>query len=88
MMTYDIQYILPLSIYMEEIVLINEHKASERYGMSVAWFQRKRWAGDGPPYQKIGSAVRYSVKELDSYFCSKDKKRTNTSDEQHLHRKN
>lgn len=34
-------------------------EAAARTGYSVAWFQRQRWLGSGPPYRKIGRTVRY-----------------------------
>lgn len=63
---------------MENIVLINEKIAAQRFAMSRAWFQRMRWCGGGPPFIKVGSAVRYHVEELEKYFLTK--KRRNTSD--------
>jgi predicted DNA-binding transcriptional regulator AlpA len=39
--------------------LIHERDAARILGLSVAWLQRKRWEGGGPPYIKIGRAVRY-----------------------------
>ncbi|MBX9689226.1 MAG: helix-turn-helix domain-containing protein [Candidatus Obscuribacterales bacterium] len=56
-------------VQVERQRLINETLASDLTGMSVAWFQRKRWSGDGPPYRKIGSAVRYQLGELLDWFA-------------------
>lgn len=50
---------------------VNEQEASERYGMSVHWFRRKRWAGGGPEYLKVGSRCLYPVDKLDAYFTGK-----------------
>ncbi len=61
---------------MSEIVLIDEKKAAERFAMSRAWFQRKRWAGQGPIFIKVGSAVRYPVEELERYFLAKKQRST------------
>jgi predicted DNA-binding transcriptional regulator AlpA len=47
---------------------LNERKASEIDGMSVAWHQRKRWDGSGPPYRRIGRSVRYRLSELIRWF--------------------
>lgn len=47
---------------------LTESEASERYGMSVHWYRRARWAGDGPRFIKLGGAVLYPVTELDTYF--------------------
>ncbi len=56
---------------MVEVVLIDEKVAAERFAMSRAWFQRMRWCGGGPPFLKIGAAVRYPVVELEKYFLTK-----------------
>jgi predicted DNA-binding transcriptional regulator AlpA len=56
---------------------VDETFASVVTGMSTAWFQRARWAGNGPPYVKVGRAVRYRLDELVSWF--EDRKRTSTS---------
>jgi len=48
--------------------LITEKEASKITGLSVAWFQRKRWSGGGPPYVKLDHAVRYWETELFDWF--------------------
>lgn len=58
------------------IVNINEQEASKRYGMSIHWFRRARWAGGGPKFIKLGAAVLYPVSELDEYFNSRIVKST------------
>ena len=57
---------------------LDEREASKEYGMSPAWYQRKRWDGTGPRYYKVGRAVRYPRAELDAYFQSR--LRSSTSD--------
>ena len=44
--------------------LITEKEASKITGLSVAWFQRKRWSGGGPQWVKLDHAVRYWEAEL------------------------
>ncbi len=44
--------------------MITEKEAAPIVGMSVAWLQRKRWEGGGPPYVKYDRAVRYRVEDL------------------------
>jgi hypothetical protein len=56
---------------------VDEACASTITGMSPAWFQRARWAGNGPPFVKVGRAVRYRLDELIGWF--EDRKRTSTS---------
>jgi predicted DNA-binding transcriptional regulator AlpA len=56
---------------------IDETVAAAITHMSRAWFQRARWAGTGPPYIKVGRAVRYRLDELIAWF--EDRKRTSTT---------
>jgi predicted DNA-binding transcriptional regulator AlpA len=58
---------------------ITETEASQITGMSVAWFQRMRWAGGGIPYSKLGRAVRYNVADVLQWMESR--KRRSTSDD-------
>ena len=49
--------------------LVNTKEASSLTGMSIAWFERKRWLKEGPPLYKVGSrSIRYKVKELFEWF--------------------
>jgi len=47
---------------------IDEQQAAERYGLSRSWFQRARWAGNGPPYMKLQGRVLYPLEETDCWF--------------------
>ncbi|GFE56399.1 AlpA family transcriptional regulator [Geobacter sp. AOG1] len=62
---------------MEKLNL-NEVEAAERYGLSVHWFRRARWAGGGPQFIKMGSKVLYPIAETDAFF--KSRMRSSTSD--------
>lgn len=55
---------------------INEKDASKRWGPSVHWFRRARWAGGGPPFVKLAGMVLYPVAEGDAFFTSKVRKST------------
>ena len=48
--------------------LIPEKTAARMFGLSVSWFQKRRSYGDGPPYYKIGGAIRYDVSELQEWM--------------------
>ena len=61
--------------------LITEKEASKITGLSVAWFQRKRWSGGGPQYVKLDHAVRYWETELLDWFRARS--RNNTSEYAH-----
>lgn len=47
---------------------IDDKQAAYRYGYSRQWFQRARWAGNGPFYLKIGNRVLYPLIETDLWF--------------------
>ena len=58
--------------------LINEHEAAEYLAMRVATLRRWRWSGMGPPYCKIGAAVRYDPADLNAFIEAG--RRNSTSD--------
>ena len=58
--------------------LLNEHEAAEALGLKVATLRRWRWAGRGPPFFKIGNAVRYAAEDIDAFIQAA--RRTSTSD--------
>ena len=47
----------------------SEKQAAEIMGLSVAWFQRMRVYGGGPPFTKMGRAVRYRVCDLHAFMA-------------------
>jgi predicted DNA-binding transcriptional regulator AlpA len=57
-------------------VLLCEKQAAPILGLSVAWLQRKRWEGGGPPYIKYGRAVRYRKSELLAYIEAHSRRHT------------
>ena len=66
---------------------VTEKEASTLTSLSVAWFQRARWSGNGPPYIKAGRSVRYRMQQLVAWMesqqiCSTtDKKSTSDDDD-------
>lgn len=48
--------------------LIREADAAEYLGLAPKTLARWRWSGKGPVFHKLGSAVRYSVPELDKFI--------------------
>lgn len=44
--------------------MLTTAEAAQLTRMSRAWFERKRWEGEGPPYYRAGRAVRYMRSEL------------------------
>jgi len=49
---------------------IDEKEASERYGLTPAWFQRKRVDHSGPPFIKDHKSkkIRYRLTMIDAWF--------------------
>lgn len=49
---------------------IDEKEASRIFGYSIDWFQKSRWLGNGPEFQKRGRSVWYWLPTLIAYFGS------------------
>ena len=50
---------------------IPEKEAAPYIGMSEMYLRVARMKGGGPPYLKIGRAVRYDVRDLDKWLETK-----------------
>lgn len=59
---------------------IREVEAAERTSLSKAWFQRARWAGNGPPFVKFGNTVLYELEKFDAWFEARERKSTSEYD--------
>jgi hypothetical protein len=60
------------------LVLVNEIDAAQRLALSIKTLRRWRWAGKGPPFLKIGGAVRYDPSDLTEFVEAS--RRHSTSD--------
>ncbi|MBR1287726.1 helix-turn-helix domain-containing protein [Bradyrhizobium sp. AUGA SZCCT0177] len=58
-------------------LLLTPKQAARALNLSVSWLAKRRLAGDGPPYIKLGGAVRYSETALQQWM--KSQQRTSTS---------
>lgn len=58
--------------------LVTERDASELLGVSMRTLQKWRLHGNGPPFVKLGHAVRYDVTDLETYI--EGARRRSTSD--------
>jgi len=58
--------------------LVNEHDAARALGLSVRTIQKWRVSGAGPPFRKLGAAVRYDVDDLEAFLAAR--RRISTSD--------
>jgi predicted DNA-binding transcriptional regulator AlpA len=54
-------------------------EAARLTGLSMAWFERSRWAGTGPPYVKLERSVKYPLDELHAWMRAR--LRTSTTDD-------
>lgn len=50
--------------------LVTEPVAAEHIARSVRTLQQWRYRGEGPPYVKVGRAVRYSLRDLDTFLAA------------------
>jgi hypothetical protein len=63
-----------------EKIYISEKEAAHRYCLSVHWFRRKRWFGNGPEYSKVqGGKILYNIEATDKWFESFKTKSTSIS---------
>jgi predicted DNA-binding transcriptional regulator AlpA len=51
--------------------LLNEHDVARLTGLSVASIRRWRLLRQGPKYLKLGSAVRYTPKDISAWLESR-----------------
>jgi hypothetical protein len=52
--------------------------AAEMIGLAEQTLAQRRCRGDGPPFIKLGGAVRYDLRDLETWMLSH--RRTSTSD--------
>lgn len=50
---------------------VDEDAAAARIGLAVSTLQKKRVSGDGPPFVKLGRAVRYRLADLDAWVAAR-----------------
>jgi predicted DNA-binding transcriptional regulator AlpA len=56
--------------------LLTPKQAARFLNVSVSWLAKRRLTGDGPPYLKLGGAVRYTEAALQQWL--KSQQRTST----------
>lgn len=49
---------------------VKTRDASEHVGLSESTLEKRRLTGDGPPFVKIGRAVRYRICDLDAWIAA------------------
>ncbi len=58
--------------------LLHETETAKILSVKVSTLRRWRWAGQPPPFIKVGAAVRYDPQTLKDYLVARE--RTSTSD--------
>lgn len=48
--------------------LVKEQKAAAALEVSRSYLQKARSRGDGPPFVKIGNAIRYRQSDIDAFI--------------------
>lgn len=70
----------PSSTTAEPPRLLTPAQAAARVGLSVSTLAKQRCLrSDGPPFVRLGSAIRYPSDELDEFIASQPRRRS-TSD--------
>ena len=62
--------------------LLKEGETADILNLEVSTLRRWRWSGDGPPFIKLGGAVRYRRSDLEAYIEAQ--RRQSTSDTRNL----
>jgi hypothetical protein len=58
--------------------LLTPKETASRYKVSLSWLAKARMRGDGPPFIKVGRAVRYTEAGLQQWL--KSRQRLSTSE--------
>jgi predicted DNA-binding transcriptional regulator AlpA len=61
------------------IVLLTAKEAAKTLKVSLSWLAKARMRGDGPPYVKVGRAIRYAETALIQWM--KSHQRLSTSEQ-------
>lgn len=46
---------------------LNQEQLARRWALSPRTLERWRWLNEGPPFIKIGGAVRYPIEDVEAY---------------------
>lgn len=60
--------------------LLTTLEAAEALRLSPRTLERWRWEGVGPPYRKLGGAVRYSAADLEKFLSGAVRASTSNAD--------
>ena len=71
--------VLPQKPEAPSFVLLTPKEAAKLLKVSVSWLAKARMRGDGPPFIKVGRAIRYSEAALMQWM--KGRQRMSTSEQ-------
>jgi hypothetical protein len=54
----------------DEDLLTEQQAQQQELPLSLSWFQRHRWLGDGPPYVRVGNRIFYIRGELRRWIAA------------------
>ena len=66
----------PSGLSQATAVLLTSKEAARLLNLSVSWLAKRRLAGDGPAYIKMGGAVRYSQAALEQWMKAQQRMST------------
>ena len=56
--------------------VVNEFRVAEITGLAVGTLRNWRCRGEGPPFIKMGTRVRYSVKSIEAWMAEREVRST------------
>ncbi len=56
--------------------LLTTKEAADRLGLSKSTLDKARLTGDGPPFAKMGAAIRYRPQDLDDWVAAQVRRST------------
>jgi hypothetical protein len=54
-----------------QTLTVDTEGASRHIGLAVSTLEKLRVSGEGPPFVKLGRAVRYRVSDLESFLAKR-----------------
>lgn len=60
----------------EDSATYSQKDAAKKLQKSESWFERARWAGNGPRYIKVGRSVLYLGKDLNEWLAAQARANT------------
>lgn len=52
-----------------QTIYVDTQTAAAHVGLSVSYMHKARHFGHGPPYYRVGRAIRYSIEDLDRWMA-------------------